>query len=179
MAKCPDLAGQPDGNGADAVVETGRPVRTTLCYLERDGQYLMMLRNKKAHDANEGKYLGVGGKFLPGETPRECALREINEETGLSGGVLEGLEYRGIVHFVSDTFPDEDMYLFTCRLPEGFDPPLVECSEGALCWVDIDAVESLPLWEGDRLFLRELAAGARDIHMRLIYQGDSLVACEA
>lgn len=84
--------------------------KTTLCYLEHDGRYLMMLRNKKKNDQSEGKWLGIGGKFLEGETPEECLRREVAEETGFA---LDSLHFHGVVHFLSDVWDDEDMYLYT------------------------------------------------------------------
>ena len=123
-------------------------LETTLCYLEREDQYLMLHRVKKAHDVNGGKWTGVGGKFEAGEGPEECAAREIREETGLTP---EDLRYRGIVTFVSDRWPSERMHLFTAPAGEG---PIRECDEGDLAWIGKREVLSLPMWEGDRLFLR-------------------------
>lgn len=86
--------------------------RTTLCYLEHNDRYLMMLRDKKEHDQSEGKWLGIGGKFLEGESPEECLRREVMEETGFT---LDSLHFHGVVHFLSDVWDDEDMYLYTSR----------------------------------------------------------------
>ena len=137
----------------------------------------MLYRNKKENDINEGKYLGVGGKFMPGETAEECVCREVREETGL---ILTDFEFRGMVYFVSDRWDNEDMYLFTATgftLPDGSIPAddyTPECNEGTLHWIPIDQVEQLPLWDGDRYFLRELAAGKTDINMTCEYVGDTL-----
>lgn len=103
---------------------------TTLCYLERDGQYLMLHRVKKAHDANKDKWIGVGGKFEDGESPEDCVLREVREETGLT---LTDYRYRGLVTFVSDRWPAEYMHLFTA---DGWTGEMAACDEGELVWVD-------------------------------------------
>ncbi|MDO4182536.1 MAG: 8-oxo-dGTP diphosphatase [Coriobacteriia bacterium] len=156
-------------------------MNTTLCYIQRANKYLLLFRNKKKHDVNQGKYVGVGGKFLPGETPDECLLREVREETGFR---LTEFQLRGLVRFESDTWENEDMYLYTATAftwadgtpAEGF--PVPECAEGTFQWVDIAQVENLPAWEGDRHFLRALAAGRTDIRMTLTYVGDTLVRAE-
>ena len=147
--------------------------KTTLGYIERDGRYLMLLRNKKTHDANAGKWIGVGGKFEEGETPEACFRREVREETGWE---LASCDFRGIVRFVNDLWPDEDMYLFTAEAAfaaEGF--PLPECDEGTFAWVPIGEIARLNLWEGDRVFLQMLASGAHDIDLTLEYHGDDLI----
>ena len=158
-----------------------QPLKTTLCYLFRSGRCLMMLRNKKAHDANEGKWVGVGGKFLPGETPEECLRREVREETGFA---LEDLTFHGVVHFVSDTWDDEDMYLYSSS---EFEPPadlaaqpfpLPTCDEGTFAWIPVEEIAGLPLWEGDRKFLPHVLEGRTGLDMTLRYAGDTLVACE-
>ena len=116
---------------------------TTLCYLEQDGNYLMMHRVKKEHDVNEGKWIGVGGHFEPGESPEECLLREVKEETGLT---LTSWKFRGIVTFTSDDNPTEYMCLYTA---DGFEGTLTEdCREGILRWVPKEEVLNLRLWEG-------------------------------
>ena len=155
---------------------------STMCYLEQQGKYLMLFRNKKENDCNEGKWIGVGGKVEPGETPEECILREVEEETGF---VLLDYQPRGMVKFVSDTWKNEDMYVFTASnfafppltpLQDGL--PLPECDEGTLAWIPQDEVLGLPLWEGDKLFLTKLMAGQRDVSMTLTYKGDRLVSTE-
>ena len=155
---------------------------STMCYLEQQGKYLMLFRNKKENDCNEGKWIGVGGKGAPGETPEECILREVEEETGF---VLLDYQPRGMVKFVSDTWENEDMYVFTASnfafppltpLQDGL--PLPECDEGTLAWIPQDEVLGLPLWEGDKLFLTKLMAGQRDVSMTLTYKGDRLVSTE-
>lgn len=143
---------------------------TTLCYLERDGRYLMLLRCKKKNDINAGKWIGVGGKFEQGETAAQCALREIREETGLT---VRDLTLRGVVTFHADGF-SEVMHLFTATQWDG---ALTECDEGELRWVDKEEVFNLPLWDGDRVFLEMLVSGAPYFDMTLRYRGDRLVQC--
>lgn len=143
---------------------------TTLCYVEQDGKYLMLLRNKKKQDENAGKWIGVGGKFEEGESPQDCLLREVQEETGLR---LTQYRFRGIVTFVSDQYETEYMHLFTAH---GFEGELIPCDEGELRWVEKEEVLSLPLWEGDREFLRLLREDAPFFSLKLVYQGDKLVS---
>ncbi|MCD8366895.1 MAG: 8-oxo-dGTP diphosphatase [Clostridiales bacterium] len=143
---------------------------TSLCYIEQDGKYLLLHRVKKAQDENQGKWIGVGGKFEPKESPEECVLREVREETGLT---LTRYRLRGIVTFVSDRYETEYMYLFTA---DGFTGTLTDTEEGVLQWVDKEAVLSLPHWEGDRLFLELLAQDAPFFSLKLEYQGDTLTA---
>lgn len=143
---------------------------TTLCYVEQDGKYLVLLRNKKKQDENAGKWIGVGGKFEEGESPQDCLLREVQEETGLR---LTQYRFRGIVTFVSDRYETEYMHLFTAH---GFEGELIPCDEGELRWVEKDEVLSLPLWEGDREFLRLLREDAPFFSLKLVYQGDKLVS---
>jgi len=165
-------------------------VNTTLCYIEYGGAYLMMLRNKKKNDLNEGKWIGIGGKFLPGETKEECLVREVFEETGIR---LSSYTYHGLIHFRSDK-EDEEMYLFSARLGEGVlskneppeidstkkesserEYPEIECSEGTLKWIPKDEIMNLNLWEGDRIFLKKMIAGETDIELTLRYIGDKLI----
>ena len=142
---------------------------TTLCYIEREGQYLMLHRVKKENDINRDKWIGVGGKFEDKESPEECLLREVKEETGLT---LTRYRYRGLVTFVSDRWETEYMHLFTA---DGFEGELISCSEGNLEWVDKDVVMSLPTWAGDRIFLDLLARDVPFFSLKLAYVGDTLV----
>lgn len=142
---------------------------STLCYIEKEGQYLLLHRIKKENDVNRDKWIGVGGKFLEGESPEECLLREVKEETGLT---LTRWRFRGIVTFVCPPWPVEYMHLYTA---DGFEGEVGECDEGVLEWVDKQKVCDLPIWEGDRLFLARLAADAPPFSLKLVYEGDRLV----
>ena len=142
---------------------------TTLCYLEQDGQYLMLHRVKKSHDVNHGKWIGVGGKFEFQESPEDCLLREVREETGLT---LKSWRYRGIVTFVYNDDEAEYMHLFTA---DGWTGTLRDCAEGELRWVPWDEVGKLNLWEGDRIFLALLARDEPFFSLKLTYRGDDLV----
>lgn len=142
---------------------------TTLCYIEKDNQYLMMLRNKKEVDENKGKWIGVGGHFEEGESPEDCLCREVLEETGLS---LTDYKFRGIVTFVSDQWGTEYMHLFTAS---GYEGELKECDEGELKWIPKSQIMDLNLWEGDRAFLKLLFEENSFFSMKLTYQGYELV----
>ena len=142
---------------------------TTLCYIENDrGEYLMLHRTKKQNDLNAGKWIGVGGKFEADETPEECLLREVYEETGLT---LTHYRFRGIVTFLSNEWEGEYMHLFTADKYEG---TLCDCNEGELAWVPKNDVLKLNLWEGDHIFLRELLENDRFFSLKLNYTGDVL-----
>ncbi len=142
---------------------------TTLCYIHNDrGQTLLIHRVKKENDLNHDKWIGVGGKFEDKESPEECLLREVLEETGLT---LTSYRYRGVVTFVSDVWETEYMHLFTA---DGFTGELIRCDEGVLEWVDDDKVAALPTWEGDRIFLRLLEEDAPFFSLKLVYAGDTL-----
>lgn len=142
----------------------------TLCYIERDGCYLMLHRVKKKNDINHDKWIGVGGKFEDKESPEECMLREALEETGLT---LTAYRYRGIVTFVSSEYETEYMHLFTA---DDWTGSLIECSEGTLEWVQKEDVPALPIWEGDKIFLRLLAEDAPFFSLKLSYEGERLTA---
>ncbi|MCR4586688.1 MAG: 8-oxo-dGTP diphosphatase [Lachnospiraceae bacterium] len=141
---------------------------STLCYLERDGQYLMLLRNKKKNDVNEGKWIAPGGKAEPGESPEECVIREVFEETGLS---VEKLRMRGILTFSSEGWEDEYIFVFTAA---EFSGELTECNEGELKWIDKKMIPNLNLWEGDRVFLKLLIDDGPFFSLKLSYRGDQL-----
>lgn len=143
--------------------------QTTLCYIENPrGEYLMLHRVKKKDDANHDKWIGIGGKFEDGESPEECVLREVWEETGLT---LTDYRYRGLVTFVSDVWETEYMHLFTAT---GFEGAPGDCDEGVLEWIDKDALAALPQWEGDRLFLRLLRDDGPFFSLKLRYEGEHL-----
>ncbi len=139
---------------------------STLCYIEQDGNYLMLHRTRKEHDVNKDKWIGVGGHFLPDESPEECLLREVREETGYT---LLRYAFRGIVTFVSGGGLTEYMCLYTADRFEG-EP--AECDEGELSWVPVQEVLSLNLWEGDRVFLKLLSDGAPFFSLKLVYDGE-------
>ena len=137
---------------------------TTLCYIEKDGCWLMLHRIKKAQDENQGKWIGIGGHLEENESPEECVLREAKEETGLS---LAGLRLRGISTFILTDWGNELTFLYTA---ETKDSDLPECPEGILKWVPIDQVDSLSLWEGDRVFLPLLRTRRDCFSLKLIYR---------
>ena len=142
---------------------------TTLCHIERDGKYLMLCRNRKEVDENRDKWVGIGGKFLEGESPEDCLLREVQEETGLR---LLSWRFRGIVTFVSDEWGTEYMHLFTA---DRFTGTLRDdCEEGELHWIDRDELLDKNIWEGDKIFLRLLREDAPFFSLKLRYEGDRL-----
>lgn len=142
--------------------------QTTLCYLIRGGETLMLHRIKKKNDINHDKWIGIGGKLEHGESPEECMHREFLEETGLT---LKDARYRGLVTFLSDDWC-EYMHLFTAAETDG---ELRECDEGALEWIAWDKLASLPIWEGDKVFLRLLETRERFFSLKLVYDGERLV----
>ena len=144
-------------------------INSTLCYLERGEQYLMLHRVKKKNDINHDKWIGIGGKCEEGESPEDCILRETREETGLT---LTAYRYRGLVTFVSDQAPTEYMHLFTATGWEGTPHP---CDEGELAWIYKRDLLALPMWEGDKIFLRLLEEDAPFFSLKLQYQGERLV----
>ncbi|MCI6159227.1 MAG: 8-oxo-dGTP diphosphatase [Selenomonadaceae bacterium] len=145
---------------------------TTLCYIEQDGNYLMMHRVKKQHDINHDKWVGVGGHFEPDETPEECLLREVREETGL---VLDAFRLRGIITFQSDRWQTEYMFLYTAHAFHGAFVGRDGCREGTFEWVPKDEVSKLPIWEGDKIFFRLLEERQSVFSLKLRYVGDELV----
>lgn len=145
---------------------------TTLCYIEKDDAYLMLHRVKKVNDENHDKWIGVGGKFEAGESPEDCLLREVKEETGLT---LTDYRYRGVVTFVSDEWGTEYMHLFTAT---GFEGEMATCDEGELVWVPKSEIENLNIWEGDKIFFRLLVNSDKFFSLKLQYTGDTLVGSE-
>lgn len=139
---------------------------TTLCYLEKNGSYLMLHRTKKEHDLNEGKWIGVGGHFEDGESPEECIHREVLEETGYT---MHTVKLRGIITFCSPRAPEEIMFLFTS---DDFSGTEKICDEGELCWIPKDQIMDLSLWEGDRVFLPMLDTRAEVFSLKLIYDAE-------
>ena len=142
---------------------------TTLCYIERDDSYLMMHRVKKENDINKDKWIGVGGHFEESETPEECLLREVREETGLE---LTSWKLRGIITFSTDIYPTEYMFLYTA---DGYTGEMIECNEGNLEWVKKTDVYDLPIWEGDKVFFKLLEEQEEFFSLKLRYEGDKLV----
>ena len=149
------------------------PELTTLCYLIKDGKYLMMHRVKKENDVNKDKYIGVGGHFEYGESPDECLLREVKEETGLT---LLDYKARGIVTFVYGEDVVEYMHLYTS---DKFEGELTDCDEGELVWIPVKDVFDLPIWEGDKLFFKRLEESEEFFSLKLVYDlNDRLVKSE-
>ncbi len=143
--------------------------QTTLCYLERGDEYLMLHRTKKKNDENHDKWIGVGGKFEANESPEDCMRREILEETGLT---VTNYRYRGIVTFVSDLYETEYMHLFTVADWTG---EARECDEGELAWIKKQKLFDLTLWQGDRIFLDLLQKDVPFFSLKLTYRGDDLI----
>lgn len=141
---------------------------TTLCYIEQDGKYLMMHRVKKQKDVNKDKWIGIGGHFETGESPEECLLREVKEETGL---MLTSFSFRGIITFYTTGWPPEYICLYTA---DQFQGNLSECDEGTLEWVEKERLLSLNLWEGDKIFLKLLMEDAPFFSLKLSYEADKL-----
>lgn len=142
---------------------------STLCYIEKDGSYLMLHRTKKENDENKDKWLGIGGKFEDRESPEDCAFREIFEETGLT---VTKYAYRGIVTFVSDKWETEYMHLFSVY---GFEGEITDCNEGDLAWIKKDELLKLHMWEGDRIFLNLIASSDTPFFsLKLTYEGERL-----
>ena len=141
---------------------------TTLCYLEREEKWLMLHRDAKKNDINEGKWIGVGGHFEKDESPDECLLREVKEETGYT---LNSFIFRGIVTFVSDNTQTEYMHIFTSN---DFSGNEIRCTEGTLQWIEKDKIESLNLWEGDRIFLKMLKKNEPFFSLKLVYKNGFL-----
>lgn len=142
---------------------------TTICYIEKDEKYLMLHRTKKENDQSHDKWLGVGGKFEENESPDECVVREVKEETGLT---LLSYKLRGVMTFVSNIWETEYMFIYTA---DRFEGELTECSEGELLWVEKSKVPDLNLWEGDILFLKKLMEDSEFFTIKVQYQGEKLI----
>lgn len=144
-------------------------INSSLCYVYRGDEVLMLHRTKKKNDINGGKWIGLGGRFEEGESPEECMLREVKEETGLT---LTSWRYRGIVTFANDRYETEYMHLFTA---DAFTGEQRECDEGDAVWIRREELPALPQWEGDRIFLRLLEEGEPFFSLKLSYSGDRLL----
>lgn len=142
---------------------------TTTCYIEKDGKYLMLHRVKKKNDMNKDKWIGVGGKFEEGESPEECIMREVKEETGL---ILNSYELRCIVTYVSDKYETEQMYVFTSS---DFGGELIECNEGDLEWINKEKILNLNIWEGDKFFIEKIQKDNNFFTLKVEYEGNKLV----
>ena len=142
---------------------------TPLCHIEKDGCYLMLHRIKKENDLNRDKWVGIGGKFEDRESPEECNSREVLEETGLT---LNSARYCGLVTFVSDKWETEYMHIFHS---DDFSGTVKDCDEGVLEWIKKENLYTLPIWEGDKIFLRLIEENAPFFSLKLVYEGDRLV----
>jgi 8-oxo-dGTP diphosphatase len=142
---------------------------TTLCYIEKNDSYLMMHRVKKENDINQDKWIGIGGHFEADESPEECLIREVKEETGLT---LTTWELRGIITFLSDCWNTEYMFLYTA---DKFTGIMTDCEEGVLEWVEKSKVYRLPIWEGDKIFFRLLDERKGFFSLKLRYEEDRLI----
>ena len=149
--------------------KVSRAINSTLIYVERGDEYLMLHRTKKENDLNRDKWIGIGGKFEENESPEDCMLREAREETGLT---LTSWRYRGIVTFLSDRWETEYMHLFTA---DGYSGTLRQCDEGDLAWIKKSELLKLKLWEGDKIFLRLLDSDEPFFSLKLKCEGETLV----
>ena len=145
-------------------------IDSTLCYLYRGDEVLMMHRTRKKNDMNHDKWIAVGGRFEEGESPLDCAMREVREETGLT---MVSPCYRGVVLFLNDQYPPERMHLFTA---EAFTGEMTDCDEGELVWLPRKELDALPQWEGDRIFHRLLNEEAPFFNLELVYSGEKLLS---
>lgn len=150
-------------------------INTSLCYIEKDNSYLMLHRTKKEHDYNKDKWIGIGGKFENGESPEDCAVREIREETGL---VVEpaDLEYCGIVTFVDVSEAEaytEFMHIFRARKFSG--ELKTDCDEGELEWVPLAKLKELPHWQADEIFYDFLAENHPFYSLKAVYKNNRLI----
>ena len=145
------------------------PQLATICYIDNGKELLMLHRNKKLNDVHEGKWIGVGGRLERGETPQECAAREIFEETGLKAKPV----LKGIITFPEFT-PDLDRYTYVFKVTE-FEGDLIDCNEGTLEWVPYDEVLSKPTWEGDHTFVEWLLEDKPFFSAKFVYDGDKLL----
>ncbi len=144
-------------------------ILSTLCYIEKDGKYLMLHRTKKKNDINKDKWLGIGGKFEDGESPEECIIREVKEETGLT---INKYKLRCAITYVSTNWETEYMYVFTSN---DFTGELIECNEGDLQWIQKDKVVELNTWEGDKIFVEKIQKDNTFFTLKFNYDGEKLI----
>lgn len=144
---------------------------TTLCYIEKEDSYLMLHRISKKNDVNKEKWIGVGGHFEKDESPEDCLLREVKEETGLA---LTSYHFRGIVTFILKDKGSELTEYMCLYTADDYEGTLCDCNEGALKWVDKNEIFNLNLWEGDRIFLRLLQENHPFFSLKLVYEGNCL-----
>lgn len=147
-------------------------ILSTLCYIEKDNQYLMLHRTKKKNDINKDKWIGIGGKFEENESPEECIIREVKEETGLH---LKSYRLRCIATYVSTNWETEYMYVFTS---DDFEGNIIECNEGDLQWVNKNEVTKLNIWEGDKIFIEKMQKDNNFFTIKFEYDGDKLLRYE-
>lgn len=144
-------------------------LNTTLCYIQKDEKYLMLHRIKKQNDINKDKWIGIGGKFEEGESPEECVLREVKEETGLT---LKSYEYRGLVTFVSDNNFTEFMHIFWS---DDFEGEIIDCDEGKLEWIEKSKLNDFEHWKGDEIFLDLIDKKVPFFSLKLVYKSGILL----
>lgn len=144
-------------------------ILSTLYYIEKDNQYLMLHRTKKKNDMNKDKWIGIGGKFEQNESPEECVIREVKEETGLH---LKSYQLRCIVTYVSTNWETEYMYVFTS---DDFEGNMIECNEGDLQWINKNEVTKLNIWEGDKIFIEKMQNDNKFFTVKFEYDGDKLL----
>ena len=146
---------------------SSKVINTVTCYLIRGDEFLMLYRNKKKNDFNKGKYIGVGGHIEEGETPSEAINREVKEETNFD---IISKELRALIIFYFDEF-EEHMYLYTSS---DFKGVMKECDEGTLSWINYHDFKNIPMWEGDKYFIKPLLDNEPYFEMSFLYQGDKL-----
>lgn len=144
-------------------------LNTTLCYIQKDEKYLMLHRIKKQNDINKDKWIGIGGKFEEGESPEDCVLREVKEETGLN---LKSYEYRGLVTFVSDNNFTEFMHIFWS---DNFEGEIIDCDEGKLEWIEKSKLNDFEHWKGDEIFLDLIDKKVPFFSLKLVYKSGILL----